>query len=179
MYEHTAQSLRTVAGKNIALQSVNVEVSFNNLFCETSITQVYQNQEEKLIEAVYSFPLASRAVLLGLKVTIGDRELQGVVVERLSAEEQYEEAITDGDAAIMLEQLQPGLYTMNVGNMLAGEKVAITIIYTELYFWQSDTLRFHLPTTIAHAMAVLKAWICNLTSCRNMICWRRTGFNSN
>jgi len=149
MYEQPAYGLQTVAGEDMVLQSVNVEVAFNNLLCETSMTQVYQNQGEKPIEAVYTFPLASHAVLLGLKVTIGDRNLQGVVVEKASAEEQYEEAITDGDTAIMLEQLQPGLYTMNVGNLLAGEELSITIIYTELYSWQGDTLRFYLPTTIA------------------------------
>jgi Ca-activated chloride channel homolog len=72
-----------------------------------------------------------------------------MVVEKASAEEQYEEAITSGDTAIMLEQAQPGLYTMNVGNIMADEEVTITILYAELYFWQGDTLRFRLPTTIA------------------------------
>ena len=113
------------------------------------MSQVYRNLEKKSIDAVYTFPLASRAVLLGLKITIDGRELQGVVVEKASAEEQYEEAITNGDAAIMLEQFQPGLYTMNVGNILAGENIRVTIRYAELYSWQDDTLRFHLPTTIA------------------------------
>ena len=72
-----------------------------------------------------------------------------MVVEKASAEEQYEEAITSGDTAIMLELVQPGLYTMNVGNIMADEEVTITILYAELYFWQGETLRFRLPTTIA------------------------------
>ena len=97
--------LRTIEGETIALQSVNVEVAFNNLLCTTSMSQVYKNQEKNPIEAVYTFPLASRAVLLGLDVVIGGRTLQGVVVEKSSAEEQYEEAITDGNTAIMLEQI--------------------------------------------------------------------------
>ncbi|SPD75429.1 hypothetical protein PITCH_A580032 [uncultured Desulfobacterium sp.] len=56
-------------------------VVLNNLLSEAYLTQVYQNQEEKPIEAVYTFPLPSRAVLLGVKITIGERKLQGVVVE--------------------------------------------------------------------------------------------------
>ncbi|OGR05527.1 MAG: hypothetical protein A2520_01610 [Deltaproteobacteria bacterium RIFOXYD12_FULL_53_23] len=136
-------------GEKIALQSVKVEVVFNNLLCETTLTQVYRNLEKKPIEAVYTFPLTSRAVLLGMKITIGSRELLGIAVEKAKAEEEYEEAITDGDTAIMLEQVQPGLYTMNVGNILANEEVQVTIRYAELYSWQGDTLRFHLPTTIA------------------------------
>ena len=49
----------------------------------------------------------------------------------------------------MVEQVQPGLYTMNVGNILAGEEVRISIRFSELYTWQGNNLRFHLPTTIA------------------------------
>ena len=147
--QFTSQGLRTSAGENVALQSVNIDAAFTNLFCETTTTQVYRNLEKKPIEAVYTFPLASGAVLLGLKVAIGGRELKGVVTEKPSAEEKYEEAITDGNAVVMLEQLEPGLYSMNVGNILADEEARVTIIYTELYCWQGNTLRFHLPTTIA------------------------------
>ncbi|MCD6136884.1 VWA domain-containing protein [Candidatus Bipolaricaulota bacterium] len=147
--QSAAHSLHTTAGENLVLQSVNVDVTFHNLLCKTILKQVYRNLEEKPIEAVYTFPLASKAALLGLKVTIGDRELQGTVIEKGSAEERYEEAITDGDTAIMLELLEPGLYTMNIGNILAGEEVSVAITYAELYSWQGDILRFHLPTTIS------------------------------
>ena len=147
--QHDTTGLHARNGEKIALQSVNIDVSFNNLLCETLVSQVYKNLEQVPIEAVYTFPLTSQAVLLGLKVVIGGRELQGVVVEKTSAEAQYEEAITNGDAAIMLEQVQLGLYTMNVGNMKAGEEVRVTIRHVELYTWQNNNLRFHLPTTIA------------------------------
>ncbi len=149
MYEQLEYGLKTGTGELIALQSVGVEVEFHELLCETSMTQTYRNGEDKPIEAVYTFPLASSAVLLALKVSIGTRELQGVIVEKSLAEADYEEAVTEGDAAIMLEQLQPGLYTMNVGNIPAGEEVVISINYAELHFWQDDTLRYHLPTAIA------------------------------
>lgn len=150
MPEHlTTQGLNAINGEKIALRSVSVEVDFNNLLCQTTVRHVYKNLEDKPIEAVYTFPLTSRAVLLGITATIGGRELQGVAVEKVSAEEQYEEAITNGDAAIMLEQVQPGLYTMNVGNILGEEEVEVAIRYAELYSWHDDTLRFHLPTTIA------------------------------
>jgi Ca-activated chloride channel family protein len=52
--------------------------------------------------------------------------LEGVVVEKKAAEERYEDAITAGDAAVMLEQLEPGLYTMNVGNLLPNEDASVT-----------------------------------------------------
>ena len=141
--------LFTNTNTNIPLQSVKVKSAFDNLFCQSSITQTYLNSEQKTIEAVYTFPLPSKAVLLDLRVTIGKRELQGLIVEKKSAEEQYEEAIVKGDTSIMLEQLQPGMYTMNVGNIMAGEEISVVVVFAELYTCQGESLRYFLPTTIA------------------------------
>lgn len=149
MPEPITHGLKVIDGEKIALQSVAVDVVFNSLLCETLMIQVYKNLEKTPIEAVYTFPLASQAVLLGLDVIIGGRMLHGVVVEKAAAEEEYEEAIADGNAAIMLERIQPGLYTMNVGNILAGEEMRVTVRYAELFTWQGNNLRFLLPTTIA------------------------------
>ncbi len=147
--ELTKHGLQAVDGGNILLESISVEVVFRDLLAETVITQVYRNRETVPVEAVYTFPIASQAVLLDLAVCIGDRHLQGVVVAKPVAEEHYEQAIAEGDTAIMLEQVQPGLYTMNVGNILAGEEVRLTIRSAELLAWQDNRLRFRLPTTIA------------------------------
>ena len=143
------QGLFGARGEEVVLQSVDVNGKIDNVLCETTITQLYQNLEEKPIEAVYTFPLASTSILLGLTVTIGQRILNGVVVERKEAEERYEDAVVEGDRAIMLEQIQDGLYTLNVGNIQPEEKVSIAVTYVELLVWQDDTLRYHLPTTIA------------------------------
>ncbi|MCK5539920.1 MAG: hypothetical protein KAI69_03245 [Deltaproteobacteria bacterium] len=96
MYTTESESRAGLYSNNnidIPLQSVNVKAAFSNLFCETTLTQTYLNSEKKPIEAIYTFPLSPRAVLLGLEVTIGERKLQGLIVEKNSAEEQYEEAI--------------------------------------------------------------------------------------
>jgi len=136
-------------GERVALLGVEVDVAFHNLLCRSTVTQRYANREDKAIEAVYTFPLASGSVLLDLVVTIGNRRLEGMVVEKKVAEEQYEEALADGEGAIMLEHAAPGLYTMSVGNILPGEEVTITYGYVELHVWKDGNLRFHLPTTIA------------------------------
>ena len=49
----------------------------------------------------------------------------------------------------MLEAIEPGLFTMNVGNLLPQETAKITFRYAILYRWAGDRLRFFLPTTIA------------------------------
>jgi len=141
--------LKTAQGEAVALKGVDVQAELTGLMSNVSITQNYQNIENTNIEAVYTFPLPLDAVLLDLTVTLGDKTLKGKIIEKQQAEAQYEEAITDGDSAIMLQETQPGLFTMNVGNILAGETIVIKFHYGALHSYQNKSLRFMLPTTIA------------------------------
>ncbi len=144
-----ASALCGVGNERVALCDVAVNVVLKDLLAEVTVAQTYRNEESVNIEAVYTFPLPLDAVLLELEVEIGVRVLKGVVVEKSAAEKDYEEAIEAGDSAVMLEELEPGLYTMNVGNLLANETAKITFRYAILYRWAGDRLRLSLPTTIA------------------------------
>ena len=144
-----ACALKSVQGERVALTYVSVSAVLHDLLAEVTMCQSYRNEEQVNIEAVYTFPLPLDAVLLDLQVEIGGRVLKGVVVEKKAAEEKYEDAIAAGDAAVMLEQLEPGLYTMNVGNILPNEDATIKFRYSILYRWVDERLRLFIPTTIA------------------------------
>jgi Ca-activated chloride channel family protein len=147
-----SQPAAILIGKNherIALCDVSVTAALRDLLAEVTVAQTYRNDEKVSIEAVYTFPLPLDAVLLDLSVTIGGRKLKGAVVEKKAAEARYEDAIADGNAAVMLEQPEPGLYTMNVGNLLPNETAVIAFTYSVVYRWAGDNLRMLIPTTIA------------------------------
>lgn len=146
---HQASALTGRNGERVALSEVNVSAVLQDLLAEISVCQTYRNDESVNIEAVYTFPLPLDAVLLDLDVDIGGRVFRGAVVEKAAAEGAYEDAMQAGDAAVMLEELEPGLYTMNVGNLLPGESAKITFRYAMLYRWSGDRLRLLLPTTVA------------------------------
>ncbi len=145
----TAPVLEPTEDAKVALQSVNVEAVMENLLCEVTVRQVYHNLEKINIEAVYTFSLPLNAVLLDMTIKTRTKELKGVVIEKSEAEDKYEDAVTEGDTAIMLEQIEPGLYTMNVGNLQPEDEIKISITYAELYKWRHNSLRFFMPTTIA------------------------------
>lgn len=144
-----ASALIGTRGERIALADVAVSATLRDLVAEVTMSQTYRNDERVNIEAVYTFPLPRDATLLSLSIQIGERKLQAVVVEKKAAESRYEDAIEKGCTAIMLEMIEPGMYTMNVGNILPGESIVITLTYAVLHNWTGDTLRFFLPTTIA------------------------------
>ena len=86
------------------LQAVVYAVELADLVAEVKVKQTYENPGDTNIEAVFTFPMPLDAVFLGLHVQIGQRRLAGVVMPRAQGEETYEEAVSDGDAAFMLEQ---------------------------------------------------------------------------
>lgn len=144
-----ASALTGLHGERVALCDVDVAAVLEDLLAEVTVTQAYRNDEAIAIEAVYTFPLPLEAVLLDLEIELGTRRLRGVVVGKREAEARYEDAIADGDVAVMLETIEPGLYTVNVGNLLPGERAIIRFRYALLYRWSGDRLRLLLPTTIA------------------------------
>ena len=146
---NTVAVLEPLGEARIALESVDVQATVQGLYTEVVVTQVYTNLENESIEAVYTFPLPLDAVLLDLSLELNGKVLRGVVQGKTEAEEQYEDALVDGNSAILLEQLEPGLFTLNVGNLLPEEKAVVQFRYGQLCRWQGDVLRFHLPTTIA------------------------------
>lgn len=141
--------LHSAGDARIALESVTVAAVLRGLVVEATIEQRYRNLEAIPIEAVYTFPLPLSAVLLELVFERGGKVLRGVVQPRETAQRGYEDAIDGGNTAVLLEQAGPGLYTINAGNLLAGDDVVVRIRYAQLLYWQGDSLRFWLPTTIA------------------------------
>ena len=136
-------------GDSVALKGVSVRGRLHGFMAEVEVEQHYVNPKKTNIEAIYTFPLPLGATLLGLEIEIAGKKLTGSVVEKKQAEHQYEDAITDGDSAIMLEEAGPGLYTVSIGNLMAGESAVIRYRYALLLAWQGDRIRFLLPTTIA------------------------------
>jgi Ca-activated chloride channel family protein len=131
------------------LQTIQVKGRLQGLLGEITIAQTYQNAESMNIEAVFTFPVPVEAVLLGVEIRINDRQLQGRVLPKRQAEETYEDAVSGGDSAVLVQEAGRGLYTVNIGNLLPGEIARLTYRYALLQVWNGDTLRFQLPTTIA------------------------------
>jgi len=138
-----------INGELIALKDVSISALLRDLLADVTVRQTFRNDEPTNIEAIYTFPLPVDAVLLELDIRLGNRQLKGTVVEKRAAEKSYEDSIDSGDAAVMLEQLEPGVYTMNVGNLLPLESITISFRYAMLYRWTGDRLKVMLPTTIA------------------------------
>lgn len=135
-------------GKELLFQGAHYNVFIEGLMAKTAIEQKYSNPFEDNIEAVYTFPLVSSAVLLNVEIRINDRILKGQIVESSDADERYDQAMNEGNRAIMVEKDSAGVYTVKVGNILPNDNIAVVFEYTELLSWKQDRVKLSIPTVI-------------------------------
>jgi Ca-activated chloride channel family protein len=121
--------LRARDGRPVALESVAIDGILRGLAAEISVEQRYRNGRAVPIEAIYTFPLPVGAVLLDLALDSGDATRQALVLERDPAGREYEDRVTDGDLASLVEMLPGGLYGLSLGNLLPGETVTVRYRY--------------------------------------------------
>ena len=143
-----APVMTTAQEEPVCLRAVSVRAKVHDLLSQTRVTQVYENSESGPIETVYTFPFPVDGVLTGVEVKIGERELFGRAVEKRAAEQEYEECLVKGDSPVMLERLESGLYTLNVGNLLPGERAEISVEFVEVLRVARGAVRYELPTTL-------------------------------
>jgi len=117
-----AAILRSTDGDAIPLQGVTAKGRLEGLLFELTVEQRYRNDTSRNLEAVFTFPLPLRAVLLGFDLEIGERKLSAQAVAKQEAYERYERAIDKGDTAALIEHDGNGLYTVSLGNLMAGER---------------------------------------------------------
>ena len=77
--DHQAAVLTAVTGETMVLQGVTAKGDLNGLLFELTVEQRYRNPAETNIEAVYTFPLPSAAVLLDFEVKLNGKTLTGVI----------------------------------------------------------------------------------------------------
>lgn len=143
--------MRDAEGRNrpIPLKAVSISGKVDDVLTTFTISQTYRNDREKPIEALYTFPIPVDAVFLGMEAQFGERRLAGVVMPSASAEKKYDKAIDDGNAAILLKEMDDGLYHASFGNLRPGETATVEYRYAMQHTWNDRFLRVHIPTAIA------------------------------
>ncbi len=149
MSQQEYASLTTRSGEPVMLLGVKASGDLRGLMFAATVEQRFCNPTQKNVEVVYSFPLPWGAVLLGVEVQLGDKHLSGAVVEKKFAEASYEEALSEGNAAIMLEKNNDQSYSLNLGNLAAKESCVITFRYAQTLQFEQHGLRVLIPTVIA------------------------------
>src|SRR5437762_853841 len=98
----------------LPLKATDVRLNVSAGLVEGEVTQVFTNNTNTALEAVYVFPLPTEASVIGMELRIGDRVICSVVKERDEARQRYETARSQGQKAALLEQDRPNIFTTSV-----------------------------------------------------------------
>jgi Ca-activated chloride channel family protein len=112
------------------------------------VTQTFQNPFKNPIEATYVFPLPDEAAVDDMEIKVGDRIIRGIIKKREEAKKIYEQAKQEGKTAGLLEQERDNIFTQSLANIKPGEKIDVTIRYTETLKFQGGNYEFAFPMVV-------------------------------
>ncbi len=134
--------------ERLPLKAVDAEVNIAGVIAQVKLTQVYRNEGDSTLEAIYIFPASTRAAVYAMKMTVGRRVIEAEIRKRKEAREEYEKAREEGRTASLLTQLRPNVFQMSVANILPGDEIRVQLSYTELLVPEDKRYEFVLPTVV-------------------------------
>ena len=143
------EGLLTREGAPVPLLGVRITGHLQGRAAELKVAQRYRNTEQKPIEAVYLFPLPEDAAVCGLEVRTGDRVLRGDIEEREKAFELYDEAMSEGHGAVLLDQERPNVFQMSVGNLLPGQEAVVEVRMVYRAAVEAKGVRLMIPAAVS------------------------------
>jgi Ca-activated chloride channel family protein len=132
----------------VPLKKTWAEVNIAGVIAAVKVHQIFENSGGKPIEAVYVFPASTRAAVHAMRMKIGARTVEAKIERKVTAREQYEAAKQAGKRASLLEQQRPNVFTMNVANIMPGDRIEVELDYSELVVPENSTYEFVYPTVV-------------------------------
>ena len=127
MNEMNRASLTDEYGDELLLTSWSLKGDLRGMAFEATLDQCFVNSTGNHAEIVYNFPLPWGAELLSLEAKVGEKRFIGSVIGKKESEAKYEEALSEGDSAILLERNANNDYALNLGGIKPNEKVTVTV----------------------------------------------------
>ncbi len=134
--------------EELPLKYTGAKVRIEGPVARVTVTQKYENRGHEPIEAIYVFPASTRAAIRSMRMVIGERVIEAKIMKRASARQVYEHAKQSGQQASLLEQERPNVFTMNVANIMPGDKITVELEYVELLEPEDGVYEFVYPVVV-------------------------------
>ncbi len=141
-------------GGRLEIEEQMVDVTIDNGIAVTHVSQVFRNQEDRIVEALYTFPVPEGASVANFSMWIGGKEVVGEVVEKERAREIYNSYKRVQRDPGLLEQVDFKSFEMRIFPIAARAEQRVQITYYQELEWDADwaTYVYPLATTTRSAM---------------------------
>ncbi len=130
------------------LKHTRVEVDVSGFLARVTLTQEFQNTADRMIEAVYLFPLPPRSAIDQMSIELDGRVIRGEIKRRAEAQLLFARAREKGRVAALLDQERPNIFTQSVTNILPGATVKVKISYLEMLPYENGVYEFNFPMVV-------------------------------
>lgn len=130
------------------LKQTQVKAKIAGNISRVEVVQKFENPFSEPLEAVYVFPLPDEAAVDDMEIKIGSRTIKADIKRRDEALEIYEKARQQGRTAGLLEQERDNIFTQSLANIKPGEKIEVTIRYTESLKFVGGDYEFVFPMVV-------------------------------
>jgi Ca-activated chloride channel family protein len=126
-----AGTLTPVGSANVPIQirSHQVNVTINNGFAQTEVTQTFFNPNPTDLEALYAFPVPKSASLSEVTITSGEKTLHGEVLPKQEAETIYQEEKAKGNDAGLTSKNSYQNYEFRITPVRANAETHLRFTY--------------------------------------------------
>lgn len=130
---------------DVFIKSHHVTVTINNGFAKTEVDQVFGNNSDVDLEAVYTFPVPKQASLSEVSLWIDGKEIIGEVVEKKQARQLYEDQVAKGNDTAIAEKNDYMTFDVAVYPVRAGGQTRIRLVYYQPIEIDSNVGRYQYP----------------------------------
>lgn len=124
------------------IKTVDATTTIEGQIATTLVHQVFKNEMNATVEAVWLFPLPENAVVVELLYEFNGKWYKGAIKERAEARQEYEERIRWNLDPALLEYMGDNLYRLSIAPIPANSDVQTTITYVEMLEYEFGTVDY-------------------------------------
>lgn len=132
-------------GGVLEIKEHDVKVVINNGVAVTEVEQIFQNTEDRIVEALYTFPVPKGASVANFSMWINGKEMIGEVVEKQRARQIYESYKQTRRDPGLLEQIDYKTFEMRIFPIGPGAEQRIKVTYYQELDFDHDWATYVYP----------------------------------
>lgn len=130
------------------LLKTDIEADISGPVARYTLRHTFINTGKDWTEAIYTYPLPSNSAVDRLRMTVGNRVIEGEIAEKKEAERRYSEAKASGRNAGLVSQKRANVFSTSVANIPPGAHVTVEIGFQESLRLVDDGFQLRLPLVV-------------------------------